>query len=196
MEELMDARSLFLTPNTPTVYVMMHADLKDGPVVLDVPPGVLGPVNDAYFRYVTDGNNLHRNIIFRDGGDKASQIVPFSQYDSFDAEDLWKWMAAYEQKTGGKVLAIPHNGNLSSGLMFDDVTFGSKKPIDKAYAERRMKWEPVYEVTQMKGDGEAASDEFADFETWDKASFGPTPHTPEMFPERICARGLEARPRL
>ena len=89
-----------------------------------------------------NGNNLHRNVIFRDGGDKATQIVPFSQYDSFDAEDLWNWMTAYEQKTGGKVLAIPHNGNLSSGLMFDDVTFGSKKPIDKDYAERRMKWEP------------------------------------------------------
>ena len=107
-----------------------------------------------------NGNNLHRNVIFRDGGDKASQIVPFSQYDSFDAEDLWQWMAAYEQKTGGKVLAIPHNGNLSSGLMFDDVTFGSKKPIDRDYAERRMKWEPVYEVTQMKGTG-GASDAFA-----------------------------------
>ena len=138
-----------------------------------------------------NGNNLHRNVIFRDGGDKASQIVPFSQYDSFDAEDLWKWMAAYEQKTGGKVLAIPHNGNLSSGLMFDDVTFGSKRPIDKDYAERRMKWEPVYEVTQMKGDGEAhpalsPTDEFADFETWDKASFGPTLHTPEMLPKEYA----------
>ena len=134
-----------------------------------------------------DGNNLHRNVIFRDGGDKATQIVPFSQYDSFDAEDLWRWMAAYEQKTGGKVLAIPHNGNLSSGLMFDDVIFGSKKSIDKDYAERRRKWEPVYEVTQMKGTGEAhptlsPTDEFAGFEIWDKASFGPTLHTPEMLP--------------
>lgn len=138
-----------------------------------------------------NGNNLHRNVIFRDGGDKASQIVPFSQYDSFDAEDLWKWMAAYEQKTGGKVLAIPHNGNLSSGLMFDDVTFGDKKPIDRDYAERRMKWEPVYEVTQMKGTGEAhpalsPSDEFAGFEIWDKASFGPTLHAPEMLPREYA----------
>ena len=69
-----------------------------------------------------DGNNLHRNVIFRDGKDKADQIIPFSQYDTEDPEDLWKWMAAYEQKTGGRLLAIPHNGNLSSGLMFDDVT--------------------------------------------------------------------------
>lgn len=132
-----------------------------------------------------NGNNLHRNIIFRDGGDKTGQIVPFSQYDSFDPEDLWEWMSNYEKKTSGRVLAIPHNGNLSSGLMFDDVIFGSKKPIDKDYAERRMRWEPIYEVTQMKGDGEAhpflsPNDKFADYETWDKASFGPVLHTPEM----------------
>ena len=81
-----------------------------------------------------DGNNLHRNVIFRDGKDKADQIIPFSQYDSVDPEDLWKWMATYEQRTGGKVLAIPHNGNLSLGLMFDDVTLTTKKPIDRDYA--------------------------------------------------------------
>ena len=102
-----------------------------------------------------DGNNLHRNVIFRDGKDKADQIVPFSQYDSIDAEDLWKWMADYEKKTGGRVLAIPHDGNLSNGLMFDDVTLTTKKPLDRDYAERRAKWEPLYEVTQIKGDGEA-----------------------------------------
>ena len=151
-----------------------------------------------------NGNNLHRNIIFRDGGDKASQIVPFSQYDSFDPEDLWKWMADYERRTGGKLLAIPHNGNLSSGLMFDDVTY-SKKPLTKAYAETRMRWEPVYEVTQMKGDGEAhpalsPNDEFADYETWDKASFGPTLHTPDMLPREYAReaykRGLSYEAKL
>jgi hypothetical protein len=152
-----------------------------------------------------NGNNLHRNVIFRDGKDKADQIVPFSQYDSFDAEDLWNWMASYEKKTGGRVLAIPHNGNLASGLMFDDVTFGSKKPIDRDYAERRMKWEPVYEVTQMKGTGEAhpllsPTDEFAGFEIWDKASFGPTLHTPEMLPREYAReaykRGLAYQSKL
>ena len=54
MEDLMDARSLFLTPNSTVVYVTMSVDLKDGPVVMEVPPGVLGPLNDAYFRYVAD----------------------------------------------------------------------------------------------------------------------------------------------
>ncbi|WP_224483385.1 DUF3604 domain-containing protein [Robertkochia aurantiaca] len=132
------------------------------------------------------GNNLHRNIIFRDGGDKAKQVIPFSQYDSYDPEDLWKWMQSYEDKTGGKLLAIPHNGNLSNGLMFDVETF-SGGPITKEYAERRMKREPVYEITQMKGDGEAhpslsPTDEFADFETWDLGSFGPQPKTKDMLP--------------
>jgi len=60
-----------------------------------------------------NGNNLHRNVIFRDGKAKADQIIPISQYDTQDAEELWKWMNAYEQKTGGRLLAIPHNGNLS-----------------------------------------------------------------------------------
>jgi len=142
-----------------------------------------------------EGNNIHRNVIFRDGGDKAKQVVPFSQYDSFDPEDLWKWMAAYEKKTGGKLLAIPHNGNLSNGLMFDDVTFTGEL-LTTDYAKRRQKWEPIYEVTQMKGDGEAhpmfsPDDEFADYETWDKGSFGPQPKTKEMLPKEYAREALK-----
>ena len=145
------------------------------------------------------GNNLHRNVIFRDGKDEADQIIPFSNYDSTDPEDLWAWMAAYEEKTGGQVLAIPHNGNLSNGLMFDDETFSGKE-LDRDYAEQRMRWEPVYEVTQMKGDGEAhpalaPNDEFADYGTWDKGSFGPEPKQPNMLPREYAReaykRGLK-----
>jgi hypothetical protein len=141
------------------------------------------------------GNNLHRNVIFRDGGDKASQVVPFSQYDSFDPEDLWEWMKAYEDETGGRLLAIPHNGNLSNGLMFDDVTY-TGKPLTKDYALRRQKWEPAYEITQMKGDGEShpalsPNDEFADYETWDKASFGPQPKTPDMLPREYAREAFK-----
>ena len=148
-----------------------------------------------------DGNNLHRNVIFRDGKDKADQIIPFSQYDSFDAEDLWKWMAAYEKKTGGRLLAIPHNGNLSNGLMFDDVTLTTKKPLDRDYAERRMRWEPLYEVTQMKGDGEAhpslsPNDEFANFETLGQGELRAGAHDAGHAAARVRARGAEARPRL
>ena len=145
------------------------------------------------------GNNLHRNVLFRDGKSRADQIIPFSNYDSTDPEDLWAWMQAYEEKTGGRALAIAHNGNLSNGLMFDDVTFSGKK-IDRAYAEQRMRWEPIYEVTQMKGDGEAhpalsPNDEFADYGTWDKGSFGPEPKTAEMLPREYAReaykRGLK-----
>ena len=122
------------------------------------------------------GSNLHRNIIFRDNKDLADRITPFSVYDSDDPEDLWAWMAAYEEKTGGQVLALAHNGNLSNGLMFDDVTYTRKKRLTRDYAERRMRWEPLYEVTQIKGDGEthpslSPTDEFSDFETWDSGSF-------------------------
>ena len=68
------------------------------------------------------GNNLHRNVVFRDGKGEADQVIPFSNYDSSDPEELWAWMQAYEEKTDGRLLAIPHNGNLSNGLMFDAVT--------------------------------------------------------------------------
>ncbi len=145
------------------------------------------------------GNNLHRNVIFRDGKTKADQIVPLSNYDTSDPEELWQWMADYEKKTGGKMLAIPHNGNLSQGLMFDDLTLTSKKPLDRKYAENRMRWEPLYEVTQMKGDSEthpylSPDDEFADFETWDSGTFGPytttKKHWPREYVREAFKRGL------
>jgi hypothetical protein len=143
-----------------------------------------------------NGNNLHRNVIFRDGKAKADTIIPISYYDSGDPEDLWKWMTDYESKTGGKMLAIAHNGNLSNGLMFDDVTLTTKKPLDRDYAERRTKWEPIYEVTQPKGTGEAhpalsPNDEFANFEIWDKGSFGPAPHEPDMLPKEYAREAFK-----
>ena len=126
----------------------------------------------------TEGNNLHRNVIYRDNGDKARQLEPYvtmKPVGSDNPVDLWKWMEAYEAKTGGRLLAIPHNGNLSNGRMFPLVDSFSGKPVDKVYAANRAKWERLYEATQMKGDGEAhpylsPNDEFADFETWDKGN--------------------------
>jgi uncharacterized protein DUF3604 len=150
---------------------------------------------------VPGGNNLHRNIVFRDGKEFADRTIPFSSYDSEDVEDLWNWMEHYEKTIGGKLLAIAHNGNLSNGLMFDDVTFTSKEPINADYAERRSKWEPIYEVSQMKGDGEthpalSPDDEFADFETWDKGGINsPIAKTPDMLPREYARaaykRGLQ-----
>jgi hypothetical protein len=117
--------------------------------------------------------NLHRVVLFKDGKDKVSQILPFSTFDSYDPEDLWDYMARYEEKTGGSVLAIAHNGNVSNGLMFP-VERLNGRPINREYVEMRARFEPLYEVTQIKGDGEAhpylsPRDEFADYGTWDKS---------------------------
>jgi len=124
------------------------------------------------------GNNLHRVVIFRDGARLAGQVLPFSSFDSEDPEDLWRYMAAYEARTGGAVLAIPHNGNLSNGEMFVPSDFAGK-PIDREYAVTRRRWEPLYEVTQIKGDGEthpslSPNDAYADFETWDHGNLTST----------------------
>ncbi|WP_455374115.1 DUF3604 domain-containing protein [Limibacillus halophilus] len=124
---------------------------------------------------LNNGDNLHRNVIFRDGADKAGQVVPYTTQapiGSTDPLDLYKWLENYEDKTGGAALAIAHNGNLSNGIMFPvDAQFTGRK-IDSSYTEQRARWEPLYETTQIKGDGEAhpflsPDDEFADYETWD-----------------------------
>jgi hypothetical protein len=121
------------------------------------------------------GNNLHRNVIFRDNGDRAGQVVPYTTQEpigSTDPLELYKWMTNYEAKTSGTVLALAHNGNLSNGIMFPlDVQYTGRK-LDAFYVEQRARWEPMYEITQIKGDGEthpflSPDDEFANYETWD-----------------------------
>jgi hypothetical protein len=154
-------------------------------------PGAFSALIGFEWTSTPAGNNLHRNIIFRDGKEIADQSVPISAYDTEDPERLWDWMEMVEAETGARLLAIPHNGNLSNGLMFDDVTLTDRRPLDRAYAERRMRWEPVYEVTQIKGDGEthpalSPTDEFADYETWDKGSFGEQPKTQDMLPREYA----------
>ncbi len=126
----------------------------------------------------TGGNNLHRNVIFRDNATKANLVEPYTTQKPLGSDnprDLWKWMAAYEEKAGGDVLAIAHNGNLSNGIMFPLIESFTGKPIDREYAENRARWERLYEATQIKGDGEthpflSPNDEFADYETWDKGN--------------------------
>lgn len=122
---------------------------------------------------IPKGGNLHRVVIFRDSAERTNQVLPLGFYENPDPEYLWEYMAGYEEKTGGKIMSIAHNGNWSNGLMFKMETLDGR-PFDRAYAETRMRWEPLYEVTQMKGDGEthpflSSNDEFADFEPWDKA---------------------------
>jgi len=131
------------------------------------------------------GNNLHRNVLFRDGPDRTKQIIPFSAVHSDQPEKLWAFLEEYERKTGGEAFAIPHNSNLSNGLMFA-VEDSSGAPIDAAYAKARARYEPVVEVTQIKGDSEthpflSPDDEFADYERWDKTNiFGLARTEPEM----------------
>ena len=125
-----------------------------------------------------EGNNLHRVVLYKDDASIAGQVRPASALDGLDPEKLWASLERYEKQTGGDVLAISHNGNVSNGLMFAETKFNGE-PIDKAYAQTRMKWEPVYEMTQVKGDGEthpilSPDDEFADFETWDDGNIGMT----------------------
>jgi len=120
------------------------------------------------------GNNMHRVVIYRDGEEKGRKMVPYTMtppYGSQNPRDLWKWMQSYEDNTQGNVLAIAHNGNLANGIMFPLETQYDGVALDKEYVETRARWEPLYEITQIKGDGEShpvlsPSDEFADFENW------------------------------
>jgi hypothetical protein len=137
-------------------------------------PGTFTTFNGYEYSSSPNGNNLHRVVVFRDGPDRVKQVIPFGGFDSIDPEELWAFMARYEEKTGGRILAIPHNPNLSNGVMFAETVNG--KAMTRDYAERRARWEPLLEVTQMKGDSEAhpllsPDDEFADFETWDAGNF-------------------------
>ncbi len=142
------------------------------------------------------GGNMHRIVMFADGAERANQVVPFSSYDNDRPQALWRYMADYEAATGGQVLAIPHNSNVSAGLMFA-LTDSNGNEITSTYSEERARWEPLLEVTQFKGDSEthpyvSPDDEFADYESWDKyAGFSNSrPHDNDMF------AGEYARPAL
>lgn len=149
-------------------------------------PGVFSAMTGFEWTSMPGGNNLHRVVVFADGADKTGQVRPFSLLDSQDPQDLWKYMERYEAKTGGRALAHVHNGNLSNGMAFNIAQFNGK-PMDAAYAAARARWEPIMEITQIKGDGEthpklSPDDEFADFERWDKGNLdGSAPKENWMF---------------
>ncbi|MCW8873430.1 MAG: DUF3604 domain-containing protein [Xanthomonadales bacterium] len=146
------------------------------------------------------GNNLHRVVIYRDGGNKASVMEPYTTLEpvgSPNPRDLWNWMESYENRTGGDLLAIAHNGNLSNGIMFPMRDTFTNRKFDRDYAKTRMKWEPLYEVTQIKGDGEAhpllsPNDEFADYETWDQGNLDlSSAKKDEMLPYEYARSALQ-----
>jgi len=150
---------------------------------------------------VPPGNNLHRVVVYRDGGDRAIQTEPFTTYPpagSTAPEDLWKALQVYEKKSGGRVLAIPHNGNLSNGMMFpSELNPATGQPLSREYAKTRARWEPLTEVTQIKGDGEthpllSPTDEFADYERWDKGNLILSElKQPEMLPNEYARSALQ-----
>ncbi len=149
------------------------------------------------FEYTTmGGNNLHRNVLFRGNASVANRTVPFSQFDSQNPEKLWDYLAAFEKETGGEVLAIPHNGNLSNGRMFAVETFDGK-PLTREWAAMRARFEPIIEATQIKGDSEthpmlSPNDEFADYEKWDKANLNGTEvKKPEMLQYEYTREALK-----
>ena len=146
------------------------------------------------------GGNMHRVVIYRDDADKAEQMVPYTAsppQGSINPRDLWNWLQDYELRTGGDVLAIAHNGNLSNGIMFPMKKQYDGRRLDSNYIETRSKWEPLYEVTQIKGDGEthpllSPDDEFADYETWDIGNLDVSEaKTDEMLPGEYAREALK-----
>jgi len=158
-------------------------------------PGIFTALHGFEWTSWPGGSNLHRVVVFRDGADKVSKIMPLSSNSNDDPEALWDYMDEYKKNQQGQVLAIPHNGNLSNGLMFSGRTYNGN-PIDKQFAARRAENEPLYEVTQIKGDGEthpllSPNDEFADYETWDLGNFAGIAKTPKMLPGEYARSALK-----
>jgi hypothetical protein len=159
-------------------------------------PGVFTAFTGYEWTAMRDGNNLHRCVILKDNADVATGWLPYSAQSSTDPEDLWAALTDYEEITGGEALSIPHNGNLSNGLMWDTVDYDGDA-IDADYAVARMRWEPIAEVTQLKGDSEthptlSPEDPFADFERWDEYNISNTVKTtPDMYPGSYARSALK-----
>ena len=177
----------FPTPGTPAYRSAWRETIKAADEAND--PGRFSAFIGYEWTSNAGGNNLHRNVIWRDNGVKAGLVEPFTTLPplgSPNPRDLWKWMAMVEEKTGAEILALAHNGNLSNGRMFPIIESFNGRRIDREYAENRVRWEPLYEATQIKGDGEthpflSPNDEFANFERWDKGNLDLTEvKKPEM----------------
>ena len=132
-------------------------------------PGKFTALIGFEYTLTNGGDNLHRVVVLRDGMDRAEKVLPFSSITGQSAAALWDYMDSYEKATGGRILAIPHNSNVSNGLMFE-TTLPGGGAMTADYARRRAKREPIVEATQVKGDSEAhpflsPNDEFAGYGT-------------------------------
>lgn len=133
-------------------------------------PGTFTTLIGWEWSSIPAGANLHRVVFTSAGADVAGEFFPWSSIDSQYPEDLWTWLDETAERTGAEFVTIPHNSNISKGYMFTDATLRGE-PMTRALAERRLAWEPVVEVTQIKGDSEthadlSPDDPFADFETY------------------------------
>jgi hypothetical protein len=138
-----------------------------------------------------NGNNLHRVVVMKEGKEKGSQFIPYNALESDKPEDLWKFLEQTSSRTGAHFLAIPHNSNISGGLMFNlQDSYGAM--ITPDWAETRIKWEPIVEVTQIKGDSEthpslSPTDEFADYETYEHLIIAEGAEAESMFTDSFLA---------
>ena len=117
------------------------------------------------------GANLHRVVVTPNGREQAAQYMPYGSDQSQYPEDLWAWLEATSSRTGSQFIAIPHNSNISKGYMFDETTLRGE-PMSADYIKTRRRWEPVVEMTQIKGDSEthpslSPEDPFAGFEPFE-----------------------------
>ena len=133
------------------------------------------------------GQNLHRVVIMKGAKANGEKFIPFTSLDSDKPEDLWAWLEKTSTESGADFLAIPHNSNISGGLMFPLVD-STGEGVDQTYSKVRMRWEPVVEMTQIKGDSEthprlSPNDEFADFETYEHLIAVEGIEAPSMFGE-------------
>jgi hypothetical protein len=176
----------------------------DGDIWLDIvqavdeynDPGTFTALSGFEWTFTPKGDNLHRVIIFGDGAEKTSQTRPLPFFQAPDPEMLWDYLANYEANIGGQAIAVPHNGNMSNGLMFNKNKFDGSA-MDADYAAKRIRWEPIHEVTQIKGDEEthpllSPNDEFAGFERWDVGNLaGTAAKTPEMLKYEYARSALK-----
>jgi len=131
-------------------------------------PGVFTTFAAWEYTPTPNGANLHRIVITDGEPEKAKAYLPYSANNSGNPEDLWRWLARTNAETGADFVSIPHNSNISKGRMFASVDFEGR-PLTADYARLRANWEPVAEVTQIKGTSEthpilSPDDEFAAFE--------------------------------
>jgi hypothetical protein len=143
---------------------------------------------------------LHRVVVFKDGSEKAQQLLPYTEDHNRDMEKFWGYLASYEETTGGEVIAIPHNSNLSNGLMFA-IEDEAGKSLSHGYAKARSRWEPLVEVTQMKGDSEthpilSPTDEFAGFEKMIFPADSPDTGRPYEYARSALKLGLRQQAKL